>query len=103
MQELAPFSVGAETAIVIMELSTQLGHVVALNMFLFQELVLSVGVRATITKLAFTKVNDVFAHLSLSFHFHSLVEFLSFLDISEQLLLLLSSGLAIGVIFFHSI
>jgi len=103
MQELAPFAVIADTAVMIMELCAQLGHVVALYVFLFQELVSGVGVRAITSEFTFPKVNDVFAHLRLSFHFDSLVEFLSFLNISEQLLLLLSSGLAIGAIFLHGI
>jgi len=83
----------------IMELSAQFGHVVALNVLLFQELVSGVCVRAIASEFAFTEVNYVFAHLSLSFHFDCLVELLSLLDVCELFLLLLSSGLAIVVVF----
>lgn len=103
MEELASFSVVAETDIVVMKLSAELGHVVALNMLLFQQLVLGVGVRAVRAEFAFSKVNDILAHFSLSLHLNSLVEFLSFLDVCEILLLLLPCGFAVSVVFLHGI
>lgn len=100
MEELASLTVAANTALVIMELSAKLSHVVALNVFLFKQLILSMGIRAIITEFAFTEVNDVLAHFSLSFHLNGLVKLLSFLNVIEKSLLLLSCGLAIVIVFF---
>jgi len=103
MKELASFTIITNTDLVVVELGAELGHVVRLNVFLFEQLILVVGVRAIITKLAFTKVNDVLAHFGLPLHLHSLVELLSLLWVGEVLLLLLPCGLTIGTVFFHGI
>lgn len=72
-------------------------------MFLFQELLFGVGIRAIAAELAFTKVNDVLAHFSLPLHFHCLVELLSLLLVSEVLLLLFPGGLAVAVVLFQGL
>ena len=92
MQELASLAIAADTALMVMELSAEFSHVVALNVFLFKQLFFSMSVRAIVPEFAFTKVNDILAHLSLPFHFDCLVEFLSLFDVSEELLLLLAVG-----------
>jgi len=85
----------------IVELSAELGHVIALNVLFLQELVLGVGIRAVASEFALTKVNDVFTHLSLPLHFDSLVEFLSLLEVSEILLLLLPCCFAVVIVIPH--
>ena len=84
-----------------MELSTELGHVVALHVFLFQQLLFGVGVRAIAAELALAEVNDVLAHFCLPLHFNCLVEFLSLLKVREVLLLLFPGGLAVAVVLFQ--
>ena len=92
MQELASFTIVANSTLRIVELGAELGHVIALNVLLLQELVLGVGIRAVASEFALAKVNDVFTHLSLSLHFDSLVEFLSeTLDIPRGFVCFLSS------------
>lgn len=79
MEELASLAVSANSDLVVVELSAELGHVVALHVFLFQELLFGVGIRAIAAELAFAEVNDVLAHFCLPLHFNCLVELLSLL------------------------
>ena len=103
MEKLASLAVSANADLVVVELSAKLGHVVALHVFLFQQLFFRVGVRAIAAELAFAKVNDVLAHFSLPLHFHSLVELLALLLVSEVLLLLFPGGLAVAVVLFQGL
>ena len=59
------------------------------------------GIRAITAELAFTEMNDVLAHFSLSFHLNGLVELMSLLNVIEKFLLLLSSVLTVVILFSH--
>ena len=100
---MASLAVSANTDFVVVELSAELGHVVALDVLLFQELLFGVGIRAIAAELAFAKVNDVLAHFGLPLHFNCLVELLSLLLVSEVLLLLFPGGLAVAVVIFQGL
>lgn len=98
VQKLAPLAVITVADFRVMKLLTQLGHVVAWDVFLLLKFSHAMGEGAVVSKFTFAKVDHVFTHFRLFLFFNVRVEFLPFLVIREGFLDFLACCLAISLV-----
>ena len=98
MQKLTPLTVVTVPNLWVVELLTQLGHVVAWDVFLLLKLIDTMREGTVVSEFTFAEVDHVFAHFCLFLLFDVGVEFLSFLIICEGLLDFLAGCLAISLV-----
>jgi hypothetical protein len=98
VQKLAPLAVVTVPNLWVVELLTELRHVVAWDVFLLLKFDNTMGEGAVISKFTFAEVHHIFAHFSFLLFFNVGVEFQPFLIISEGLLDFLAGCLAISLV-----
>jgi hypothetical protein len=81
-----------------MELLTQLGHVIAWDVFLLLKFNNTMGEGAIISKFTFAEVYHIFTHFRLLLFLDVGIKFLPFLVIREGLLDFLAGCLAISLV-----